>query len=86
MAPGWLQGKSLKKVAGVCHYQTTLTEGALPDDRNLGSELTVSTIGLTFLHGNYVRIWLDVPQTHFFFLGIQLDYISQTPLQFGMII
>lgn len=52
-------------------------------DRNLGSELTVSTIGLKFLRGNYVRIWIDVPQTHFSFLDVKLDYIAQTPLQFG---
>lgn len=86
MAPDWLQWKSLKKVAVVCHYQTRLTEGAFPGDSNLGSELTVSIIGVKFLHGNYVITWLDVPQTHFFFLAIQLDYISQTPLQFGMTI
>lgn len=66
------------------HLQTILLMGALPGDKNLGGEPTVSTIGLKFLHGNYVRVWLDVPQTHFFFLGTQLDYISQTPLQFSI--
>ena len=57
--------------------------GALPADGNLGSEPTVSTIGLKFLYGHYVRIQIDVPPNPFFFLAIYVDYISQTPLQFA---